>query len=161
MTANANAIKLLGLFRTKSLRLYPVEEAYKSTNNDEERWKMFVDYRIRDWVQGNTNDDDMKGFFCIEKSCEEKPYEYTIRIYEQYLTEQRSQMNIYYGRGGGSRTTAEKPKWVSTGRKVTIQKRGSPAAQKTVFRNSVTKELRVRKATLAKDGTRRFAYVKY
>jgi serine/threonine protein kinase len=55
----------------------------------------------------------------------------------------------------------EKPKWVSTGRKVTIQKRGSPAAQKTVFRNSVTKELRVRKATLSKDGTRRFAYVKF
>jgi hypothetical protein len=62
---------------------------------------------------------------------------------------------------GGSRTKAEKPKWVSTGRKVTYQKRGSPAAQKTVFHNSVTEELRVRKATLAKDGTRHFAYVKF
>jgi hypothetical protein len=69
--------------------------------------------------------------------------------------------NIVAQDGGGSRTTTEKPKWVSTGRKVTIQKRGSPAAQKTVFRNSVTKELRVRKATLSKDGTRRFAYVKF
>ena len=62
-----------------------------------------------------------------------------------------------FGGGGAPKS----PMWVSTGRKVTIQKQGSPAAQKTVFRNSETKELCVRKATLAKNGTRRFAYVKF
>jgi hypothetical protein len=70
--------------------------------------------------------------------------------------------NVPPQRGGQrAHALATTAKWVSTGRKVTVQKRGSPATHKTVFRNSVTKELRVRKATLSKDGTRRFAYVKF
>jgi serine/threonine protein kinase len=67
--------------------------------------------------------------------------------------------------GGASRKAKPKPihppKWVSTRRKVEVRKRGSPIALKTVFRNSVNQELRIRKAILSKDGTRRFAYVKF
>jgi hypothetical protein len=101
---------------------------------------------------------------------EDDYYDICVEFYRQ-KEEQKKQKKqnefLTWQQGGARKRKAkpippqEKPKWVSTGRKVTIQKRGSPAAQKTVFRNSVTKELRVRKATLSKDGTRRFAYVKF
>jgi hypothetical protein len=170
--AKANSMKLLQLFRTFDSR--SVSEAYNSTHLSIYQWRMFVDYRIRVFfeLRGKElykDDTDMMQTFCVR--CVDKQYDDTIMIYEMYLNEIGIKMNGNYKEmngnykvaqdGGGSRTTAEKPKWVSTGRKVTIQKRGSPAAQKTVFRNSVTKELRVRKATLSKDGTRRFAYVKF
>ncbi len=58
------------------------------------------------------------------------------------------------------------PKWVSTGLKASIKRprsasSGPASSLKTVFKNSVTGELRVRKATVAKDGSRKFSYVKF
>ena len=55
--------------------------------------------------------------------------------------------------------TISKAKWLATGRKVTIAKRGKPPCKKTLYKNSVTGELRVRKCRTAKDGTRKYVYV--
>lgn len=54
-------------------------------------------------------------------------------------------------------------KWVSTGRKVTIQVgSGSKSSTvKTVYMNAATKELRVRKLFVAKNGLRKFVYRKF
>jgi hypothetical protein len=58
---------------------------------------------------------------------------------------------------------AVRAKWVRTARKVTVKgARGKPAAQKTVYRNSATGELRVRKLVARPpDGIRRASYVKF
>jgi hypothetical protein len=58
------------------------------------------------------------------------------------------------------------PKWVSTGLKASIKRprsasSGPASSLKTIFKNSVTGELRVRKATVSKDGSRKFSYVKF
>ncbi len=108
---------------------------------------------------------DSKGVL-VNTVWEDDYYDICVEFY-RLKEEQKKQNEFLTWQGGARKRNAkpippqEKPKWVSTRRKVTIQKRGSPAAHKTVFRNSVTKELRVRKATLSKDGTRRFAYVKF
>jgi serine/threonine protein kinase len=57
-------------------------------------------------------------------------------------------------------------KWVSTGLKASVKRphsasSGPASSLKTVFKNSVTGELRVRKATVAKNGSRKFSYVKF
>ena len=51
---------------------------------------------------------------------------------------------------GGKSTAASK--WTRTGRK---------ACKKTVYKNSTTGELRVRKCTTARDGSRKYTYVKF
>jgi hypothetical protein len=65
----------------------------------------------------------------------------------------------------GKNTTAKKAKkpasskWVSTGRKATVVTNRKPT-QRTVYRNSSTGELRVRKMVVRPDGTRKVTYVK-
>ena len=57
---------------------------------------------------------------------------------------------------------ATKAKWVSTGRKVAVcAKRGKPSIRKTVFQNTSTGVLRVRKVMVSADGVRKTSYVKY
>ena len=65
-------------------------------------------------------------------------------------------------RGRASKPAATKAKWVRTARKATVKGgRGKPATQKTVYRNSTTGELRVRKLVARPDGTRRVSYIKF
>ncbi len=53
-------------------------------------------------------------------------------------------------------------RWQATARKVKIvAKKGNKATKRTVYKNSVSGELRVRKATVARDGTRKYVYVKF
>ena len=53
-------------------------------------------------------------------------------------------------------------KWAATTRKVVIRSSRAPPKQRTVYKNSVTGELRIRKATTnAKDGSRKYKYVKF
>ena len=54
-------------------------------------------------------------------------------------------------------------RWQATARKVKIaaKKKGKAATERTVYKNSVSGELRIRKATVAKDGTRKYVYVKF
>ena len=53
-------------------------------------------------------------------------------------------------------------KWVSTGRKATVVTKRKPlsTAQRTLYRNNSTGELRVRKMAARPDGTRKVTYVK-
>lgn len=76
----------------------------------------------------------------------------------------------YYGKtppliGGKKirrRTGKEACKWAATTRKVVIRSSRAPPKQRTVYKNSVTGELRIRKATTnAKDGSRKYKYVKF
>ena len=63
------------------------------------------------------------------------------------------------GRGGGNRGGV---KWVKTGRKAMVKGgRGKPPTSKTVYRNSMTGESRVRKMVARPDGTKRATYVSF
>ena len=66
------------------------------------------------------------------------------------------------------KTTAGKKKasssvatWKRTARKVTIKKARGPDVTKTVYRNSATGELRVRKLVSRSDGSKRVSYVSF
>ena len=66
------------------------------------------------------------------------------------------------GEGGGSRKSSTTAKWVCTARKVSVKSgKGKPMTHKTVYRNSNTGELRVRKITVHPGGSRRISYVKF
>jgi hypothetical protein len=66
------------------------------------------------------------------------------------------------GSGGGRLQNNKGAKWVRTARKATINgKRGKPAVKKTVYCNSATGEMRVRKMVPRRDGTVRATYVKF
>ena len=103
----------------------------------------------------------------VKQSNSGSKFEYEIRYEEEcgfYIQNiwkqtaiEKNRFNTENYQGG----RPNKSNWVSTGNKVTIKKQGSRAAQKTVFRNSVTGKLCVRKASIAKDGTRSFSYVKF
>ena len=66
------------------------------------------------------------------------------------------------GKGKKMRSTRIE-KWVSTGRKVTIKVGNGTKSNtvKTVYMNVTTKELRVRKLFVAKNGSRKFVYRKF
>jgi hypothetical protein len=51
--------------------------------------------------------------------------------------------------------------WKRTARKVTIKKARGPDVTKTVYRNSATGELRVRKLVSRSDGSKRVSYVSF
>jgi hypothetical protein len=71
--------------------------------------------------------------------------------------------------GGGAATkkwgikrAALPAKWVSTGDKASVKAgRGKPASLKTVYRNTASGELRVRKMVARPDGNKRVSYVKF
>lgn len=80
--------------------------------------------------------------------------------------QQQLARNRFLTWGGGGRQTRRKTtaaaKWTRTGQKVTLTRRGKPACTKTVYKDSKTGELRVRKCvTSAKDGSRKYIYVKW
>ena len=63
---------------------------------------------------------------------------------------------------GGKRRASNSVKWAKTGRKAMVKGgKGKPPTSKTVFRNSSTGELRVRKMVVRQDGTKRATYVKF
>ena len=65
-------------------------------------------------------------------------------------------------KGGGNKKNGA-AHWQATARKVKIaaKKKGKAATERTVYKNSVSGELRIRKATVAKDGTRKYVFVKF
>jgi hypothetical protein len=60
----------------------------------------------------------------------------------------------------GTRKTASRGKWTTTGRKVRVKVRGA-FLERSVYRNSATGEMRVRKQSTRPDGSRKFTYVKF
>jgi hypothetical protein len=66
------------------------------------------------------------------------------------------------GRGGGGSNKRAKGKWTRTTRKARVKIVGSSSfATKTVYRNTATGELRVRKMVARPDGTKRASYAKF
>jgi hypothetical protein len=67
-----------------------------------------------------------------------------------------------WGGGHAINTRATTSKWVSTGDKASVKDgRGKPASLKTVYRNTASGELRVRKMVARPGGNKRVSYVKF
>ena len=64
------------------------------------------------------------------------------------------------GRSGKRASHASNGTWTTTGRKVRVKVRGA-FLERSVYKNSATGELRVRKQSTRSDGTRKFTYVKF
>jgi hypothetical protein len=77
----------------------------------------------------------------------------------EYITPPTS--NTTRNTSGGA-TKNKTARWLPTKRKVSVKgARGKPASSKTVYRNSATGELRVRKMVARSDGSKRASYVKF
>ena len=95
-----------------------------------------------------------------------------IRESEKLQTQKQQQQFLTWSSDGNARAQANpnaggsaktnNARWLPTQRKVSVKgARGKPAASKTVYRNSATGELRVRKMVARSNGSKRASYVKF